>query len=463
MALSLVTGARCLSVGQKTPRKAEATSQRSLGTTLYHRSNENDVLHEQQVPITQRRGADLDGPRILSATRTSSLRVRFFAISISGGLFGTPLVKIIIDRLRQDDRVLSIEIRDVTYTEQILDLSGPKTVMRPLASFLDLARMRSQSRGAKIAKWFRFLKTAVWLNLRQRNAIFYTTGHLETLILALCKVMTLNGSRLVYHQFEMVPLQEHGTVMWLIRRGLQVVSDLVDNVVMPEETRACYLAEAVPGFSERVFVCPNTTVSAPHRSSATLAEGRLRLLHVGSAGEATYWREIVELAARDKALIGGLTFIGRMSQELRQHVARMADPEIRCLEPIPHKELVNIYPNYNVGLVLYRSVDLSTRLAAPNKMYEFWSHGLPVLAPNSPSMASQFRHPVLGQLVDFTSQSDLREALLQLRQQLSRADAVKAVQDYFDANLEQSHFIGPLVEQWLTEPRSTYAATVTAR
>jgi glycosyltransferase involved in cell wall biosynthesis len=171
---------------------------------------------------------------------------------------------------------------------------------------------------------------------------------------------------------------------------------------------------------------------------------------VGSTGEGTYWREIVDYVKADKELVSELAFVGHSFEGLKLYVDTLCDPRIKCLPTVPHGELNELYSSYDVGLILYKPIDLNTELAAPNKLYEFWANGLPVLAPKLSGLCSQIDNPVFGVMVDLRSSADVTNALTRFRDNLNGPVSRKDLQNIFAARWDQTHFVTPLVESWLS-------------
>jgi glycosyltransferase involved in cell wall biosynthesis len=81
-----------------------------------------------------------------------------------------------------------------------------------------------------------------------------------------------------------------------------------------------------------------------------------------------------------------LVMMGYGEIELFKAAARAAgvSERVHLLPPVPWDELVNWSAAADVGVIPYQPVDFNHRICSPNKLFEFISAGLPILANDLP-------------------------------------------------------------------------------
>jgi glycosyltransferase involved in cell wall biosynthesis len=94
-----------------------------------------------------------------------------------------------------------------------------------------------------------------------------------------------------------------------------------------------------------------------------------------------------------------LIFIGKQSDELKNYIQNNSFEHIYFFDEVPHSELSSIYGYIDYGLILYKPIDLNFDNCAPNKLYEYWAHGVPVLAHNLKGLEGLIKEP-MGTLVN---------------------------------------------------------------
>lgn len=349
----------------------------------------------------------------------------FIAISESS-FSGIPLCRLIFGLLQKHPSVDSVNIIH----------APPKSVM---CRFDDVAsseqwllavKPSKEAREQKVRKWIALFGRLLHVSIANRNAVIYSDSVRTVALATLLKALTFSKTRICFHQFETMDWSSCGLVNKLCRRLLIFWSKKVDVVLVPEQQRAAYFCEHFPGLTDKVRVCPNTSLS---RTSTDVAQEPQQppctLTHVGNLGAQSYWREILELASRNPDLI--FEFVGSVNSEFQEKSRDIQN--IRVFGPVPHAELPQYYERADIGLVLYKPINLNTQLAAPNKVYEFWSYGIPIIAPNLQGLTSQVVREDQGVLIDF--ECTKAPALFdQAVTELSQLDKSK-LKDFFDRNL----------------------------
>jgi glycosyltransferase involved in cell wall biosynthesis len=97
--------------------------------------------------------------------------------------------------------------------------------------------------------------------------------------------------------------------------------------------------------------------------------------------------------------------VGNYTPDVLNRLKETNNPNLLILNAVPHRELSGIYRALDYGLILYRGVDVNFEFCAPNKLYEYWSNGIPVVAHRLQGLLPVFDHPLKGQLFDFDSEN----------------------------------------------------------
>ena len=98
----------------------------------------------------------------------------------------------------------------------------------------------------------------------------------------------------------------------------------------------------------------------------------------------------------------------------------------------------------DVGVVLYKDTGLNYRYCAPNKLYEYWSYGIPVIGDLLPGLISVFKNESLGTLVDMQNPQNILRSI----QQISHHCATKMeVKDYFAKHLKLNIYLNQLLKK----------------
>jgi len=101
------------------------------------------------------------------------------------------------------------------------------------------------------------------------------------------------------------------------------------------------------------------------------------------------------------------------SPEVEHHVVFMGDgiltdqvrsaaslhANIHWLEPVPPEDVLSMTAGADIGLSLIEDISLSYRFCLPNKLFEYWLAGIPVIASNLPDQADIVRQYNAGWVV----------------------------------------------------------------
>ena len=119
--------------------------------------------------------------------------------------------------------------------------------------------------------------------------------------------------------------------------------------------------------------------------------------HVGSIGPKHFLytlAEMIETLPEDKFYL----IIGGNSPEVEEVLSPLSQKKRLSSWHLSHEELGKYYQLIDIGLVLYRGLDLNFEYCNSNKLYEYWSYGIKVMAHQLQGLTPIFQSDWHGRL-----------------------------------------------------------------
>jgi glycosyltransferase involved in cell wall biosynthesis len=368
--------------------------------------------------------------------------MKFVGVS-DGSLWGYPLTKLILDHLRKSELIETIDFFQPTVDRPMVDLSGPKTNLHSVLTLQTMTQFRNLSRTQKLLRNLRISFHLFRLMLQRQPTILYvSTSRCLQWALQL-KALFRSPIRILFHYFEMWEENDWKTAR--LQRICQYM-DGIDGVLVPEQNRLDHLITRMPRLRDKAHLLPNTTTTKtiPQRGKGL----PLQLLHVGAVGTSTYWKEVLDVVGTSDGRFS-LSFVGYVEDEVREYATLHYPQSVRFLGEVLHRDLELHYQACDVGLILYRGSSENYEFAAPNKLYEFWSYGIPVLTHRLQGIQSQMKDPYLGVLADFDEPASIREGLETIARMRSTEDLSKKIYDLFRKELSEEILIPKVLDPLL--------------
>lgn len=234
----------------------------------------------------------------------------------------------------------------------------------------------------------------------EKSTTIYTCDYQVLIILfKLFKLLGKSRSKLIYHQYELIEVNK---VLNIIKKNIHYV----DLAIFPEINRLNYFVEHTAITRNKVLLLPNTckindVITSKNKILNQFNDNDILIAHVGNTGFNHFLLEIIN-CFRNKDIPDNykLIFIGKQSKELEDYLNSNSFNNIYFFKELPHHELSSIYNYIDYGLILYKPIDLNFDYCAPNKLYEYWAHGVPVMAHRLKGLENLFNE-TMGCLIDF--------------------------------------------------------------
>lgn len=279
----------------------------------------------------------------------------------------------------------------------------------PFARFNNIYEALNQSRLTKIKKYLTIIYRVLSL-VRHRDVIIYTPDfQVIRYAIMVKKLFRRKHWNIIYHQFETIERRLHSERDNRIWTYLNKNNRFISLLIFPEQNRMEYFLQESPDAANRSIVFPNTCEPAAftgndvHESLKQLPENAILVGHVGNVGPDHYLDFFFQLADTCRGTNIYFVMVGNYSEQVLERLNNAGNPNLLLLKAVPHRELGSIYRALDYGMILYRAVDINFKFCAPNKLYEYWSHGIPVVAHQLPGLIPVFNHQLKGRLFDFNS------------------------------------------------------------
>lgn len=102
------------------------------------------------------------------------------------------------------------------------------------------------------------------------------------------------------------------------------------------------------------------------------------------------------------------SYVNRVMEYIEE--AGMSE-RIRVVPWMDYKTMISLTKSADIGILLYRNVNLNHYYCAPNKLYEYMSSGVPCIAPKYPEMEEIIEGNNIGVVVDPENPDEIAKAI----------------------------------------------------
>jgi hypothetical protein len=352
-----------------------------------------------------------------------------------------PVTRFIIEEIGSENEIFITEcfINNQYNYKNVLNVSY-------IGRFNDYKDFYNQSYVFKIWKTI-FLHTKIFVSIVLVNHNIYTPDFqvLNTAI-KVKKLFKLN-TKIIYHQFELLEsslLQNKNKKIW--EYIIKNVSQL-SFVIFPEYNRLNYFTQLTNFPINKSFLFPNScSVSSNcknfhHELLSKIYKNKILIGHIGQIGCSHYYYELINIIEASISFNFHFVIIGNFDNQVSKALNEIVNPNVTIIQSLPHQELSSIYPLLKFGFILYKGVDKNFEFCAPNKLYEYWSYGIAVIAHHLSGLKPLFINKELGELFDFNSESSTKMVLNYL---MHYKPQKKRIKKYFEDNLAIELYLKPL-------------------
>lgn len=284
----------------------------------------------------------------------------------------------------------------------------------------------SQSIGSQLKGYWGLVK--LYAKTFRKSEIHYSIDHQVLAILLILKKLNPFRSKfkLVYHQLELVDIHNLGRLSKMMYNVLIRNADEVSFYVFPEINRWKIFNKDVGRDidTSKFYLLPNTCHIKKQEKEESdssqltflndLPQDAFLVGHVGNFGFNHFAEEIFEainLLADRKDIY--FLFLGYKGNDLSAYVEEhVKNNNVLIVDEIQHQYLDHVYQRIDLGMVLYKAIDNNFAYCAPNKLYEYWANGVPVIGSTLPGLEGVFDNDVLGELSDFASPENIKELII---------------------------------------------------
>lgn len=179
-----------------------------------------------------------------------------------------------------------------------------------------------------------------------------------------------------------------------------------DLIICAQENRALIMKEFyklkhTPVTIKNISKLPDKSCKAPSAVEDFLSSYKAIVVYAGVVSKTRELDKLVkEMAGIDNV---GLLIIGQGNQyvELKKIIDDDNITNVLLVGSLPYQELSSILKRCDIGYLYYPTSGLNNIYCAPNKIYEYASVGLPMLANENPTLKQIFEEYQIGECTNF--------------------------------------------------------------
>ena len=322
-----------------------------------------------------------------------------------------------------------------------------------LGNFKSRENILKQTVLFKALKYFKLITNSIWYLTTKKGGIIYVID-LPTLnlFLILKPVFFFKQNHIIYHQFEILDVEDFNMFNKLNFILFKRLKGGLDTFIAPEINRIAYFSETTGFDASSALMFPNTTNTAKPTSQESIKRNIITIGHVGIAGHNHYLKEFLEMLNKlEGANDFRVLFIGHLGKDAISLIQSYELPMIELEGDVAHEDLEKMYGEIDVGIILYRDLGVNYQFCAPNKLYEYWANGIPVIAHELDGLKGVFKYEEQGTLTNMDDPKRFQECmsgLLKDSQNFDRSALTSIFKSEFDISnyLKQFKSILPIHE-----------------
>lgn len=270
-----------------------------------------------------------------------------------------------------------------------------------------------------------YLKRFAYSENRNKKKVIYVS---ELFPLFLAILFKKKNEYIIYHQFEVLNeklnLLDKLSLWWIKNKN-----NKLDLAIFPEKNRSnLFTSELKRKDLTKTLIVPNSNNNKFNEKSLKFNKNKIIVTHIGAVGKNHHIKNFINAVSKLDEEKYEFRFVGRLGKDVEELIKEYNLKSVKVLGQVKHNELKKYYLETDIGVVLYRDIGLNFKFCAPNKLYEYWSYGIPVLGDNLPGLQSVFTHNSLGKLVDMSNLNEIKDGLTFL----SKKEKSLEIRKYFE-------------------------------
>lgn len=321
---------------------------------------------------------------------------------------GLPPIKQLVLFLRDDYKLLAIQCEIGNFENFFI---AKNITHKKVLSYETATAFNNQSIGQKLHKYIKLVSHFInYYTFRNNENTKIITIDVFTTVLAL--LLKRKKTTIIYLQYEMIEPGLLNKFDKILFRNLINHSDKIDIIITPENNRAVYLQQLLPKSDKSsFFTLPNSNNTKFDIFEKISKKSSKVVTHIGAVGLNHHIKNYLDAISKMDESQYEFRFIGLLTSDVQSLIESYHRKNIIIIGQVKHSELEKYYKETDVGMILYKDVSLNHRFCAPNKLYEYWSYGIPVIGDELPGLQSVFRDESLGCLVDMSDPKLIREGI----------------------------------------------------
>lgn len=320
-----------------------------------------------------------------------------------------PPIKQLLHFFTKDFTIASSQI----YIEENEDFFLKTQFRHKTIVFKDYASYKKQSIANKCLKYIKTLNYLFFkvkkIKHKNKNVVYYT---IDLFTLYVATFIKGKHDKLIYHQFETLEINSMNKLDKLLIKRITNRLSKIDIIILPEANRIEIFKQQINCTdNKKFFLLPNTNNRDVDEQVNVKESDKIIVAHIGSVGNNSNIISYIEAIKKMNTDKYEFWFVGRLLPNIISTINEMNFKNIKLINQVPHNELDRIYKMIDIGIILYDNSSVNLRYCAPNKLYEYWSYGIPVIGDLLPGLMSVFEYEEQGVLVDMSNDIEIAEAI----------------------------------------------------
>jgi glycosyltransferase involved in cell wall biosynthesis len=290
-----------------------------------------------------------------------------------------------------------------------------------IATYNSYEEFMKQSSISKFYKYFKvFFKSISILKSREKQLIYTCDYQVLFFVLIVKKIYKKRNHKIIYHQFELIEEQRLNKINQIFFSYILKKAHLIDLTIFPEINRLHYFLDNSTLKKSKAFIFPNTCETILQKSEIKkhelfnqLPENSFIVGHLGNVGGSQHYFQnfidAIKILEPNSNIV--FLFLGRKNKMIETVIKNNQLSNLFFVDSIPHEKLSEIYPFINLGVILYKGTGLNYEFCAPNKLYELWANGIPVIGHKLKGLVPLFDCEEKGVLTNFDNVNEIAERI----------------------------------------------------